>query len=83
MVVRGSVSHYGTSVPGPSKAAAKATESWQGAECTLIGSSKKPELWAFQYLFYWKTLQFSSKILLNKRNVLIFGGNVTDLPSQN
>lgn len=35
LLVRGSVSYYGTSVPGPSKAAAKAVESWQWAEWAL------------------------------------------------
>lgn len=75
LLVRGSVNHYGTSVPGPSKAAAKAVEFCQWAAWTLyykvlIDQSHG----AFQYLFYWKTPLFSSEILLYKMNVLIFLG---------
>lgn len=60
LLVRSSVSHYGTSVPGPSKAAAEAVESWQWAEWTLYYKVLvDPSCGAFQYLFYWKTPQFS------------------------
>lgn len=79
LLVRGSVSHYGTSVPGPSKAPAKAVESWQWEEWTLyykVLVDQSHGLSSFSIFILLENLSVFIKNITAWMNVLIFSGTL-------